>query len=505
MQEDLRNELTEIYDINYAMETVVNLKIDNQMYKAGQDCTVEHSDYDSCVHVLTLEALQGKCLPVFLNNTNKKISTCSNNEEGMEAFSMFQKHSNKCRHSCKRTKVKLNMHPINVLYTLSNTNADVNMIKPGFYFHLPLRVLQSEMHASYGFVSFIGEFGGWMGLLLGASVVGTWIYCSNKLSNVVGTKNTTILNRAVILTCTVGISIIIYACMMKLMHVDVGMDISVQDQFSNISLSVCSDVNAYTKFVRRRPVKEPVYIGNTTEFWKDATSLHLKLSSIVILFKSGESIEIYNSGINKTTNYIPYSVNMPKYGKIIESCHTIDLEQWSIRIKSVQLKPLKEITVYIHTTGQLLNMDTRQGFSLANRNTAVTSKKSNGMMYLFSSETTVNIEKYTKTKIMDSSYNSSFTYDQCIIDHIASIAKKENVTEFIKSRENIDFSSGILEETFQNVQEAILGLNEIDKCRYPTEFSFTTLNQQKNSRRTSILENISKYGPTKGKLLLYVF
>lgn len=135
----------------------------------------------------------------------------------------------------------------------------------------------------------------------------------------------------------------------------------IQENPENISISFCSMENVYTL---PHIDGNLTYLGNTPEFWNTETKLDQNLKHIYINMRDGGKITVFD----KSTIRILYSVNIPRYGSFLETCHSWDIWDFNL-VQNVEVVSKKSLNVYVHLTGQLFHPG-RQGFS------AVTSQTS---------------------------------------------------------------------------------------------------------------------------------
>ena len=164
------------------------------------------------------------------------------------------------------------------------------------------------------------------------------------------------------LTCSIGVLIIIIQCGMKLITTEKLMDVKLEKNLNNVSISLCSVENIYQESTIGG---YRYYMGNSTSFWNKVTQLSDKLEMMELVMEDGNSVTVYDSSWNQGSEYILYSINTPQFDTFIETCHTLDLKHWN-RIKRMEVKAKKELTIYVHLTGQLLRSG-RQGFSFMNK------------------------------------------------------------------------------------------------------------------------------------------
>ena len=128
----------------------------------------------------------------------------------------------------------------------------------------------------------------------------------------------------------------------------------IQENPENISISFCSMENIYTL---PHIDGNLTYLGNTSEFWNTETKLDQKLKRIYVNLRDGGKITVFD----ESTIRILYSVNIPRYGSFVETCHSWDIRDFNL-VQSIEVLSKKSLTVYVHLTGQLFYPG-RQGLS----------------------------------------------------------------------------------------------------------------------------------------------
>ena len=260
------------------------------------------------------------------------------------------------------------LNPMNWLNVITNPIQSNSSVTPGYFIRIPSSVIFSEMNRSYTLISFVAEFGGWVGLFLGVSILGgfefvdsqIWSSMNFRYKKVILSKSGLMLK----LACLIGVLIIIIQCGIKLITTEKLMDVKLEKNLNNVSISLCSVENIYQESTIGG---YRYYMGNSTSFWNKITQLSDKLEMMELVMEDGNSVTVYDSSWNQGSEYILYSINTPQFDTFIETCHTLDLKHWN-RIKRMEVKAKKELTIYVHLTGQLLRSG-RQGFSFINKDT----------------------------------------------------------------------------------------------------------------------------------------
>ena len=279
---------------------------------------------------------------------------------------IFQSSLNSCVPPCTQVKVNMRLNPVNWLNVMTNSKISNNLFTPGYFFKIPSSVMYSEMKESYTWISFIAEFGGWVGLFLGFSIRGSFEIVENKIfsSNAIRFKKAVSKSGFILkMACSLGVLFIVTHCGLKLMRNEKSMDVKIVENLNDVSISLCSAENIYQGSLNNTNY----YMGNSTSFWNNITQLSHKLEMMELVLEDGNFVTIYDISWNQSSEYISYSINTPQFDTFIETCHTLDLKHWN-RIKRMEIEAKKELTIYAHITGQLLRSG-RQGFSFMNKDT----------------------------------------------------------------------------------------------------------------------------------------
>ena len=354
--------------IDYIVQVELDVIVTNKISSTGQQCSDQTNAYDSCIQNMNIKSMLEKCSLPFLNmNQTRKSTVCANFTDGLEALAIFQRTPENCKPSCSEIMVRANLLPVDLLYPTLNPNSPTATSYTGYLFRIPTKVLSSTMIGTYSIVSLIAEFGGWMGLLLGISLLSLWDQgwdmCEAKFKIPAILKLTSTL--LVYLVSLVCIGIIFGRALGGMLYKETGLDVNIEAQISDLSISFCSMENVYLNQRSVDGKTELVYVGNQSTMWNHDLKLRSKMESLNVVLRNGTNVEIYYEH-NNMSRYILYSTNIPRFNNYIENCHTLDL-QFGAQIKSLELTARKEFSIYIHKTGQLLNMDFRQGLNYINR------------------------------------------------------------------------------------------------------------------------------------------
>ena len=365
---NLRNSLIEIPYVNYIMDTELDIQVNNLISTPHMECADENQKYDLCSEKLTSARLKKEqCHLPFMKNA-EVAELCKTRENMEESLKIFQSIHLDCPLPCSQVEINIGLNPVDWLYILMNPKFPVNTVIPGYYIKMPRVVVVSGMQKSYSTISFIAEFGGWVGLFLGVSLLGAVEFLLNTYWSV---NNKRILNciisgslLCIKIACTACLCFILIECCKKMIIREKQIKVNIQKDLPNISLSLCSMENVY---------KVPhlgantIYVGNISSFWENATRLSNIVDNLSFYFQTGDKITMYDSKQSGNSKYITNSINIPKYGTFIENCHTLNLKNWN-QIITMEVQAKKVLSIYVHITGQLLQ-PRRDGFTFMNLNT----------------------------------------------------------------------------------------------------------------------------------------
>lgn len=461
LKKSSRNQLTFLG----ANEHITNINFDITLTrkKSTTDMKCEDSApaYDACMEKDSLQSINSSC-----PSTKKHASSeCSECQVQLEFLQLLRTESIQCLQACTEVGIRENVFPLNLLNSLF-PQSDKN--QSGVYFFIPSEVKLVELHESFTFVSMMAGVGGYVGLLLGMSLYGSWVsICplipTRKLKELLDESTTVLLLILVGCTCVITVLSVI-----RLTSKETGLKVNIHDGSPNLSISFCSLEYMYS-------TPENHYLGNTSNFWNEALNLRNKLKELNITFVTGETIEIFSHRNLSNTKHITFSTNIPRYKTYIENCHTLDLGGWN-EVKSIQMVARKEFMVYIHLNGQLLAMDNRQGFAFANSLTV--EEVYTGIYSMTGIVTSVTVEILSFLKVKELLKDPLLTYDNCVFEDTLKFQETAGIDNFLMVPEGQYFPAGISEETFQNLERGF-SKSLSQGCNNNVEVLTATFNQEK--------------------------
>ena len=305
--------------------------------------------------------MQKKCYPLLWYQPYLSFNSSRTTRE---ALKLFRTSADNCLTPCTQVKVDIRLNPVNWLHVLVIPKHTEMTYTPGYVINIPSTIVYSEMQESYTLISFIAEFGGWVGLLLGISLLGSFEYLSSKLLNGDHKKCFLRLIEILKLACMVGVLFVLFKSGQKYINEDTSTDINLETDLPKTSVSMCFVENLYSENTLNTNYS---YIGNLSGFWSNLTKISDSIEQIDITYENGKLATAYGSKSNQSSENMIYSISTPQFETFVETCHTVDLKHWN-RIKSVEVIAKKELRVFVHLTGQLLRPG-RQGFSFINTDT----------------------------------------------------------------------------------------------------------------------------------------
>lgn len=451
------------------MNTEVKIVINNLLPTEELQCQRRPPvKFDDCVEEEILAKLSNLCIPPYIKKRDENVPICSNTTDGYSALKVFQLTPQACILPCKQLQVTMNMIPVDMIFSTVRKNLVVRSQENGLHIHIPSIVFTSEMVEQYSVISFIADFGGWSGLLLGVSLLGSYVYWYHKVCELCNKKDINLIKWTVgfpiLILSLVMIGFISYICIRKLIRNETMTDVSIvnfEESVENFTISICSVESIYSK----DPMGATFYIGEDKEFWNNASQLQNKLREMRVLLKTQDLISIYDKKLHKNSDERFYSINVPRFGKFIENCHSYDLKDWK-SVEKIYINARREVNIYLHWSGQIINQDLRQGFTIANR---LTLKDKYGSNFIEITSSTNTFSLQMLSMIDKDGYTSSFSYDDCILQNVVQRFQDLSVVDFLIEPGKIQFSKGLNETMFDKLNTMFIQRETYDACKHPTK------------------------------------
>ena len=185
--------------------------------------------------------LNTSCILPFENTTGND-SICSTDEEGYDTMIKVSKVLNMCKQSCHIMEIRTEEIPLSYGVITSNEIALLEFgMQPGYYFNIPSTARVVSMSHDYGIISFVAEFAGWSGILIGASLVSiigisisifTW-------STAIDVKNFPLLTVVNILSLAF-LGYLIYTCFSNFLKSPTGVTINFEATKVDFDMTICT-------------------------------------------------------------------------------------------------------------------------------------------------------------------------------------------------------------------------------------------------------------------------
>lgn len=418
-------------------------------------CSTRSYNYDTCVLNTNLKHLEHKCLPIFMEINESKDSTklprCKTFNESQDAFNIFQSVSTACNVPCTQVKVGIVTTPVSFLYNILEGRG-LNAENAAYYVTIPQEVCLSEFEESYSFISFIGNIGGWMGLLIGFSITSFFDLLMKTLK--IQEKAKTFLSRGLLMLGCSMIAVIFVSSCLKLGEKKTGSDIKIVSDYKNMSISLCSLESVYSS--------RNEYVGEDRNFWNNNTKLYQKISKLEVWFKNGEKNILFDASKDLSSDFMDNSINILTGGKYLETCHTLELN-FNNRIDQIKIIAKKELICYVHISGQMLHQNSRQGFSIIDLSTTYLNTDN---VNIYSSSTSFKMNILNQTEVIQSSYTDGLTYDKCVLSWISQQANVKS--SFLNPTEITNFTSGLKNDVLKRIKHIFASTEFSNTCEYPT-------------------------------------
>ena len=366
------------------------------------ECSQELTTFDECTQKETLDLLEDFCVLPFVNPLWESTPACTNFSQGYLAYTVFaEKAVSKCQLSCSQVEVKIKMNEVMPIFTKMNPD-DVDKIEdPGYSIEIPPTVEISKMVQNYNWVSYVAEIGGWTGLFTGLSVFG--IVCMffdwlSGLSNIIRKKDF-LLKVFVSVFSLICLGFVVESSFIKLIRQPVGTDITIQNEYQDIRVSVCKEKHLNDSILNTNDVDK------INEFLSINENFINNVRDIKMHFKNGTVKTIFSNSWDK---YGLQVFGGMKVYHILEStteyCLSLDFDD----ISRVEVNSRTEIYFYINRKMQNLFLPGKE------RITALPSKsieinKGRNKKYVTSTYSELQVDYFYKTNSME------VDFDGCVL------------------------------------------------------------------------------------------
>ena len=201
--------------------------------------------YDDCIQN-NRKGLNTSCKLPFENVEDLETPICSTLEDGKFVVEQIRNNSYNCLRPCTLLNIDVKEVPKTYMVTKARNDFMSKLVneykfKTGYRIHIPNEGdIISSVH-DYGFISYIAEFGGWSGLLVGASLLQIFDICFGSLEikkSMQRVKRISIL--FLNLASLIYIINLVFACTVKYFDDPHGIMVNFEKTQYDFDISVCS-------------------------------------------------------------------------------------------------------------------------------------------------------------------------------------------------------------------------------------------------------------------------
>ena len=376
-----------------AFDNIISFTIHAQQILPSAECESRKNTYDNC---FKSEALTNCSLPFEENS----LPNCTTFEDGLKAFRRFNRQGSSCNLPCSQIKIEHIVHPSKMLYSIINPNVKVAE-EHGYDLKLPKQIEVLQMAEDYNAISFIAEIGGWSGLFIGISLV-TLVTNLGQLFQEYKISCKTMKQLTIIVSSLMWFYVC-YSSISKYFSYQTGNAISLQRDYSNVSISICTEKNLFSN---------SSFLGENSDFWMDGNDLSSMIRTLKI-YKNRNGIKhekIYNSFDYQNMKELKEDLNLSQmnwiFEKKIEFCHTMNVDD----VTYMKLFLGKEVYMYLHQRRQFYNLHGKTRITLLPKS-CVGKTKSNKEA-IQTTLTNLNLQ------LINSVRNGADDYDSCFIGNM---------------------------------------------------------------------------------------
>jgi hypothetical protein len=400
---------------------------------------------------------------------------CKTHAEGYESFQQFQLSSKTCKVPCIQINTVFNYHTPQYLRAKHLQNVEQNSTILPHYLYLPSAIKLSKASPSYGFITFIAEVAGWYNLFLGGSLFALWVVLGTKflrkLAKIWEKQYEWLALRWNILYILLSSGIIAYIfidCITNLVLNPVGSNtLLTSSVVQGLSLSIC--LPQYTSVPSQNIVGGYMDKANSTEFWVYGNNLSNKIRDLSVITQSGDVLPIWNATQSTTATQAMdlFSIyNILSNDLAVDFCHTVELSKLALHMSGLRVRAVNDIELVIHLAGQLIASRTKYG--VANKETTK-GPLQGGNLVLYNSIVRLQFEETSFQNVSShtcKNYNKTWTYDSCVMNHVASKLKgnKTLLLSLLLPSINTTVQHGVQRVILQSLYASLLSKNVETVC-----------------------------------------
>ena len=240
---------------------IINIYIYINSYQldSSEEFPCEQNPYSSCLR-RQRDYLNTSCFLPFEENTEYR-PICKTDEEGYHTMFEVSKLISMCKQSC--TIIDIEVQEIPQTYGALFTNEHfatgllhVTHMIPGYYINTQQLARSLSVIHDYGFISYVAEFAGWSGILVGASLLGLLKFTTSLISKLTSIR----LNQNVVLCITkifsmIYIAYLLFTCCTKFNDSPKGIMVDFDTTEIDFVITICAP--RYILAFRRNSFEDP--------------------------------------------------------------------------------------------------------------------------------------------------------------------------------------------------------------------------------------------------------
>jgi hypothetical protein len=223
----------------------------------------------------------------------------------------------------------------------------------------------------------------------------------------------------------------------------------------------------YSKY---NPVSQPFNdVANTSEFWIFGNALSNTVAKLSVKSSVSDWVTLWEKSKVPSAGQINHSIfenmNMIRNGETVNFCQTVDLSAIPYKLSQVMIKVIEDVTLIFHLNGQLLT--SQNCYVIANRDTVL---ESDYRFFLYGSDISLKLEETSFQNINNDNcenYNSSWTYDDCLINTALGRLGEEHylLGQLLKSNSNTIINTGIEATVLKRFSSILQSGQVMNTCR----------------------------------------
>lgn len=248
-----------MYDTPLRHVINIYLHINSYQLDSSKEFPCEQAPYPSCIE-RHRDYLNTSCyLPFEENAENKPI--CTTDEEGYHTMLEVSKLISRCIQSCTIIDIEVQEIPLTYGALFMNEHFATGLLHvthmiPGYYINThPVARSFSVIH-DYGFISYVAEFAGWSGILVGASLLGLLKFTTSLISKLPSIRlNQNVFVFVIKMFSRAYLAYLLYTCCKKFIDRPQGIMVDFDTTKIDFEITICAP--RYILSFKRNSFEDP--------------------------------------------------------------------------------------------------------------------------------------------------------------------------------------------------------------------------------------------------------